>query len=255
MQIIIPSKGRADTITTHLIFPSAKIVVIESEYEAYAKNVGADRLVTLPAGLSGLTDTRNFILDNWRHETIYMADDDAIGLGRNHIIGGGHLDDAAYEKNIIKDPQICEAIIKELAALAESGGAWLFGLKWCKDKHFSGFEPFKLSGFVGQGLGFVKNHKLTYDKRCTLYDDYDISLMNLYQKRFCVVDQRYWLNVVDTAVNPGGLSNERNQTRYEVCFKAMRKKWGSAVERRERNGRDGKRDMQYNYLIKLNLPF
>ena len=157
MQIVIPSKGRPDTIRSHKLFPSAKIVVVDAEYDAYARRVGEDRLVVLPSHLSGLIDTRNFILDNWADERfVFMVDDDARGIGRNHVVGRFYEDDKPYKTCTITDPEYCEEMIYRLGELAESGGAWIFGFNFTKDKHFHSFEPFRVSGFIAAGMGFVK---------------------------------------------------------------------------------------------------
>lgn len=256
MQIVIPSKGRPDKIMTHELFPSAKVVVVADEWKAYAKSIGEDRLVLLPENLSGLTATRNFILENWKDtDFVFMADDDVNGIGRNHLIGGKHLDDEDYDKTMIKDPEYAEEIVYRLGEVAESAGAWICGFDFCKDKHHMGFRPFFLSGFVGCGMGFLKGHKLRFDPSCILYDDFDVSLMNAFYKRYCVVDSRYYLNAVDTAASSGGLSNTRNSQRYDECFKAMKRKWGHFVTRRHGNKGDNKREMQYNYRIKIEIPF
>ena len=83
-QIVIISKGRADTISTPSILKGFEkniiIVVYEKEYEAYRNSPRLTGINIHKTSINGLIPTRNYVLDTFgdKRDWIYLLDDNLI---------------------------------------------------------------------------------------------------------------------------------------------------------------------------------
>jgi hypothetical protein len=71
---VIPSAGRAGSVITTKLFHHAWLCVPESEAAAYRKH--HENVVSHPDDVYGMGQKRQWILDNFDDEIIFMADDD-----------------------------------------------------------------------------------------------------------------------------------------------------------------------------------
>ena len=68
------SRNRQRSITTHRLFPSATLVVPESEISSYA-HIPLEK-VGIPDAISGVSAVRNWIVAHFPEECLVMMDDD-----------------------------------------------------------------------------------------------------------------------------------------------------------------------------------
>lgn len=81
LRLVIMSRGRARSMTSHKLFPSADLVVPKSEFASYAERLAADgradtRVFLIPDEVRGISAVRNFIINHFPEEAIVMIDDD-----------------------------------------------------------------------------------------------------------------------------------------------------------------------------------
>ncbi|MEQ1862785.1 MAG: hypothetical protein ABMA13_22925, partial [Chthoniobacteraceae bacterium] len=77
MRLVIMSRGRSGTMTSHTLFPTATLVVPESEGDAYAMAVPIlPEIVTIPDSVTGISAVRNWIVAHFPEDAIVMIDDD-----------------------------------------------------------------------------------------------------------------------------------------------------------------------------------
>ena len=86
MICVIPSAGRAETMTTHKLFREAFVCVPESQVQMYRKYI--DRVVPHPDTVYGMGQKRQWILDNFDEDIIFMADDDIDSKGKGRATPG-----------------------------------------------------------------------------------------------------------------------------------------------------------------------
>ena len=81
LRLVIMSRGRAKTMTSHRLFPTATILVPESERPLYAA-IAVDgvpistHLETIPDDVRGISAVRNWIVRHFTEEAVVMIDDD-----------------------------------------------------------------------------------------------------------------------------------------------------------------------------------
>ena len=80
MKILIPSKGRADTIRDKALrlFPDTTLCVGDDEVDAYSKV--SDRLLVHPASVVGIGPLRQWVLDHVDDPVVVMVDDDVTHI-------------------------------------------------------------------------------------------------------------------------------------------------------------------------------
>lgn len=109
---IIISRGRADSIISHLVFPDAELWCPNSETESY-RHTGL-AITAVPDDVCGLGNVRNYVLDNCPEDVVVMIDDDIKKMWCNVGETGRH------EPN----PSI---LVDNLAIMAQDLGVSCFG--------------------------------------------------------------------------------------------------------------------------------
>lgn len=219
MICVIPSAGRAGSVTTHKLFPEAFLCVPESQKEDYRKH--HKNIVAHPDNVFGMGQKRQWILDNFKDEIIFMADDDL-----EHLVFMGHAD-INYKK--IKDPIHVWEIVLNTANIARNIGTNLFGFNEIPDRRkFDYLAPFstrdRINGFQ---MGIIKDGQ-RFDPRLVVKQDYDFYLMTLYWKRFIWRDDRYCF-AAKHYTNKGGLYTHRSCSKEIECIKILQQKFGKKV--------------------------
>lgn len=74
IRVVIMSRSRQRSITTHRLFPAATLVVPESEIASYA-HIPLEK-VGIPDAISGVSAVRNWIVAHFPEECLLMMDDD-----------------------------------------------------------------------------------------------------------------------------------------------------------------------------------
>src|SRR5690554_2298248 len=104
-RVVILSRGRSDTITSHKLFPTATLCVPESEVDLYG-HCGLD-VVPVPDEVKGLGPLRNWVLDHFPEEIIVMADDDITHVWVTCQKNGYKIDDPATVLQLIETAAVC----------------------------------------------------------------------------------------------------------------------------------------------------
>jgi hypothetical protein len=221
--VVIPSAGRASTMTTHKLFRKSYVCVPESQADEYREYHPA--VVPHPDSVHGMGEKRQWILDHFEEEIIFMADDDISYLcymGKGDASVGG-----VYDK--ITDPDHIWDVLQNTANIARDLGTNLFGFNEIPDKRkFDYIDPFstrdRINGFA---MGIIKDGQ-RFDPRLVVKQDYDFFLMTLFWKRFVWRDQRYCF-VAKHYTNKGGLCDHRSTSKEIECIKILQQKFGKQV--------------------------
>ena len=75
LRLVILSRSRSRTMTSHRLFPSATLLVPESELAEYVHIPLAEK-VTVPDTIMGISLLRNWIIKRFNEDSIIMLDDD-----------------------------------------------------------------------------------------------------------------------------------------------------------------------------------
>ena len=161
----MPSKGRADKLTTLKYFPEAYIFVDPQDEKAY---FSYKNLVVLPKDNQGIGYVRKFIVDYFSSERyLLMPDDDIVGFYKREDSKLKKLDD------------IKEMIAEMLEELKNSGQVGLS----TKDTNWYIKEDLifnkKMFNFGLFNLEKMRANSVNYDESFTLYEDIDLLLQFL----------------------------------------------------------------------------
>jgi hypothetical protein len=223
MICVIPSAGRASTMTTHKLFRISYVCVPESQAGEYKKY--CDNVIPHPDTIYGMGQKRQWILDNFNEEIIFMADDDIEFL----IYMGGEQGVTGGLRTKIKDPDHVWEVVLNTSTIAREIGTNLFGFNEISDiRKFDYMHPFstrdRINGFA---MGVIKDGQ-RFDLRLVVKQDYDFFLMSLYWKRFIWRDDRYAF-LAKHYTNKGGLCAHRSVNKEIQCIKILQQKYGRHV--------------------------
>ena len=224
---VILSRGRADTICTHLLVPNCDLLCVESEYEAYKVRCGSKvgKIKTIPDEIVGIAKIRNWILDHWRNKVLFMMDDDVDSLIR---MGEG-------TGIVTKDPEIIEQVIDNTARCAMDAGCHVFGFNLTPDiRKFRENVPFRFATWVDTTWGVI-GRDLRFDENQFVKEDFDYCLASLKRHRIIWTDARYYFSHKSRS-NKGGLTMYRTDEREKADFDYLKLKWGRHVAVRDAKG-------------------
>jgi hypothetical protein len=182
MKVIIPSKGRPDIISTHLLFKDYLIVVPTNEVEDYKKNKTIDpsKIIASDAE-SGIANARNWILENLieEGEWFVFSDDNQkyfTAVDEENYKLPFCLDQTAFENRIDEDRfwKIIEDTIKE----AERVGAKYCGFATVDDAYFRR-RKFRYMGYCMTEISAVQKNSLRFNPLFSVIDDYEYTASNL----------------------------------------------------------------------------
>ncbi len=226
MICVIPSAGRAGDVITTRLFRQSYICVPESEAPAYRvhETLGVT-IVPHPDDVHGMGQKRQWILDHFDDEIVFMADDDIDSL----IYMGGEEGHVGGLRTKIKDPDHIWEVVQNTANIARDIGTNLFGFNELPDiRKFDYLDPFttrdRINGFA---MGIIRDGQ-HFDPRLVVKQDYDFYLMTLYWKRFVWRDDRYGFSAMHYT-NKGGLASHRSTNKEIECIRILQQKFGSNV--------------------------
>lgn len=217
--IIIPSKGRPNTVKTVLsILPSARYCIAESEVEAYGIT-NKNNLLVHPDSLKGLVPKRQWILDNVTERCVFQCDDDIYEVVS--LVG--------YRPRRITDPDAIFRIIHNVAYVCDELGLKLFGYTQIpKPLYAPDNRPFAFCSIVMGAFGII-DRELSYDMNLVTREDVDLTLQALSKYRVNLIDTRFCFNG-EAWDNPGGLQSLRSQEQEAKDMAYMKQKWGAHVD-------------------------
>lgn len=219
MRIVIPSRGRADTIAGKALrlFPDAMVCVGESEVPAYARHT--QNLLVHPDAVTGIGPLRQWVLDNVEDRTVVMVDDDVKAV----------VSQCGFRSRKFTDPETARAIVERTAIAAGDSGARVFGFyQGGGPLNYSNHRPWTFNHWVGGVVGII-GRELRYDTSLILRADIDFCLQSLLRDRFIMLEARY--SFIHTRFGgKGGNCTNRSSERHEREIAYLKRKWGPYLE-------------------------
>ena len=218
MQVVILSRGRSRSISTHKLLPGAVLVVPKGERKKYEYTGLSIR--TIPDKIVGLGPVRNWVLDHFKENIIVMADDDIDTL---YCMTGKLI-------RRIEDPEIVYQVICQAAHCALDLGTSVFGFNqaWDVRKYR---EPFSFSGWAGGVIG-VTGRELRFMEQQKFRVDVDYFLQALLKDRVIWKDERFSFSQAREK-NLGGNSIYRTSEALEAEIRKLKNKWGKYFSYRQ----------------------
>ena len=219
IEIIIPSYKRAGMVEGYDYFPTAVIVVPESQRDEYANHYDSKRIVTLPDSEDGnIARKRNWIIKTFSRPLL-MVDDDVQGLGHTE----------AGRQNIKLSSQEAAAVIEEGTNLADQFKCPIWGINENSDgRNYQEYRPFSLTNPILGPFQCHLEHELKFDERMNTKDDYDMAIqaLNRYRKILRLNKYHY---ICRHGTNVGGIVSYRTRQLEEESCKAIMRKWGPSI--------------------------
>lgn len=222
-KVYIPSKGRAGKVTTHKLFPNAEIVCPESEkelYEAYH-----DKVLGVPDSVKGITQTRNWILENAPEQWHVQVDDDALSF---HVFEKGKM-------STFIDPDHIHEVVQNQFEICEEWGYKVWGFALAADyKFYREYTPFSTQGVIGANIIGIIQNPLRFDERLKVKEDYDYSMQHIAKYGGALRFMKYGIDVVHLT-NAGGCVSYRTKEAETDAYNVLLKKWGRKIVKLQNN--------------------
>lgn len=222
MNVIIPSYKRSHDLKGKDYFFMAKYCVPESQKDEYIKEVGKDRIITLPDNEDGdIVKKRNWILKNIPRPLI-MIDDDVKSIGYIQSINNKPKQFTLEKEKLLE-------FFTNSFVLCNDFNAKMWGMNQNSDPmSYRQYNPISLSNIVlGPFQGHLK-HDLLFDKRVGTKDDYDMALQQL-QKYKKVLRLNKFHYLCEHGDNKGGIVSYRSKEKEIEYCKQIMLKWGKKI--------------------------
>lgn len=239
-KVIIPSHKRAKNVLTTQAVANACLCVEEAQAEEYRKHNPGIEIIVHPNEIIGLTAKRQWIIENFPNS--FQIDDDIKSIQRLYTEKG--------EETKV-DPETAYQIIQQTGNTAKLLGAYIFGFNHVGNpSNYDPLKPFKITGYVNTGaFGIIEGHKLYFDTRMKVVEDYQLSCVNMYYHRICFLDNRFTVIGMKTFANPGGCSDYRTEEQEKIDTLMLRKVYGEVIELKQDTA-VAKRKHQYQRTLK-----
>ena len=243
LTIAVPSAGRPGRVLVERMIPTDAFVVVVPEEEVALYEAAQPHLtfVAHPPEVGRLPRKRQWILDEYapdRDHAVLMFDDDIEEMV--------HMEHGPGERKCVLQPDVNMEIIHRLTWEAAQAGVHLFSFDTSGNAlNFNDLAPYRLTGYVaGSAVGLIGGGRLSFNPETLAGDDYWISLLNAYEHRWCLVDQRYcpgWRpgSKSKTFAQEGGMGSHRTSESEEKDYQVLRRYFGDAVQRKKPTMRAG----------------
>ena len=231
MLVAIPSKGRVGMVKTLNVLPSGVVYVPMTEQKEYCTVYPDAVIVGVPEEVRGITNTRNWILDNTDERYVVFIDDDVTSVGY-WIIG--------VEKKRKHMVQNSEAMLLQewlkLFHLTEDLGYHLWGAETTGDyRALHPHKPFVWHTYVTASCMGLVNDDVRFDSNYPVKEDYELSLRCI-KNDGGIVGARYlfWKN--DHWVIPGGCADYRTQEMEDEVINNLMATYPGLIRKVTRGG-------------------
>lgn len=239
MLIAVPSKGRAGLTTTNKILPNLSTFFIpESEYHQYKGIV--KNIVCVPKEVRGITDTRNWILENTDEKWVVFLDDDAKNVGYNK------LEERKTKPIKIMDEGFWAEEFIRYFDLTEQLGYKIWGTKTeTSARGTYPYKPFLTRSYVTAScMGIVNDGEYLFDPDFKVKEDYEICLRHIRDKGgILAVRYLHWQN--EHWTTEGGCKDYRTIEMERDAIKRLIKLYPNMISSAKRKANE--------FTIKLNL--
>ena len=219
LRLVIMSRSRPRSITSHRLFPKATLVVPESELADYA-SVPLEK-VTLPDAVSGVSAVRNWILRHFKEDALVMLDDDITACVCMVSLRC---------RKLSADETL--AMLENSAYCARGAGARLFGWHQRSDPRLlQRNDPFGVHHWVGGAVGVVRDANggvPKWDELLKCKCDIDATLQELMDNRLVFNEARFCF-VQERDKNLGGNSLFRSAERIAAEKRYLKRKWKAHI--------------------------
>lgn len=243
-KIVIPTKGRAKTITSHLYVSNCIICCPESEKEDYAKKCPNTEIVTHPDTLLGIGLKRQWIYEKFGD--VFMMDDDLKGIMKMTAKKG---------ESGSTTPEQAYWIIQGAGNMARLAGCFLFGFNnFVRPEHYHGHKPFALTGYInGCGIGMLREGQehLKFNPAIKTNNDFYICGINAFHYRKSWIDKRYCFSQDSFGDNTGGCAEIRTNEVEKKDYELLRTFFGAAIKLKS----GGLFASKHAYSKSLEIPF
>ena len=220
-EIIVPSRGRSGSMSTHLFFPQAIYVVDKKELSQY-QLMHPTLQFDCHDGFDSMPKLRNWILSRFGgNKPIVMIDDDLMGI-RSYV----HNKPKEY-----RDPDFMNAIVNNMISLLidlNAGiGCWS---RIASPTYFRAFNPFNTVSIMGGAYCINSKRKYIFDEMFKVIDDIDFSMQALQHDRFVICDNRFYWRFNKTQSLRGGGQMIRTSKNDEADIQRLQRKWGKYIK-------------------------
>lgn len=222
MEIVVPTHGRAGSVTTHETVEGCVLCVAESQYKAYKEFYPNLQYLVHPDEVRGISRKRAWILRQF--SSVFMLDDDIQSVNRTYLPSG-------MKKEKIS-PIDARGIIFDTYHHLKSTDIKLFGFsKSPSPLHYQVSKPIMMNGFIqGAAMGFVDTSNLNFPEIDTLTgEDEYICLLNAFYNRKMWIDKRFFFQFKTDNYNIGGCGEFRNKEVELSSFAFLKKHFGNSV--------------------------
>jgi hypothetical protein len=219
LRLVILSRSRSRSITSHKLFPTATLLVPESEAEHY-RHTGLE-IETIPDAMAGISAVRNWVLKHFTEDAIVMLDDDISAC-------------VCMVSLRCRKLSIAEtlAMLENSAWCARGAGARLFGWHQRSDPRLlQRNDPFGVNHWVGGAVGVVRDENggvPKWDELLKCKCDIDATLQELMDNRLVWNEARFCF-VQERDKNLGGNSLYRNEERIATEKRYLKRKWKAHI--------------------------
>jgi hypothetical protein len=170
MIVAIPSKGRAGSVKTLKVIPSATLFVPELEKESYIAG-GARNVVGVPNDVHGITRTRNWILKNVEDQRVVMIDDDVKSCGSFKL-----LETKGKKMNLTEDQWLRE--FEKIFEVTEQTGFRIWGISTDGAlRSVYPYRPFLWRSYITAScMGIINDGRTYFDESFKVKEDYELNL-------------------------------------------------------------------------------
>jgi len=248
MKIIIPSKGRSQTIKTHLLFKNKDYYIIvhnDSEKDEYLKNktIDPERIIVSNQPL-GISYQRQWILDNLiKDNEWFITADDNI----ERITGLIGLKIQPTRKDFSKELTTEQfiGICNEMIAISNINNISYCGFA-VVDNYFFRLKKYRYAGYVISKLALIKKTGINYDSSILAMDDYGYTAENLLKYGKVLINN--FVFPVAKHYQDGGIGNyqERLSKKIKDCVYLMNK-YPELFRYKSKVGCDAKAELQVRF--------
>ena len=214
MLVAIPSKGRAGMVKTLRVLPSASLFIPESEASNYRDIYPDADIILVPENIRGITNTRNWVLDNTDERYVVFVDDDVMAVGY-WAIG------IETKKKIpLSQSELSQDWLR-LFHVTDDLGYHLWGAETTGDSIATHpHRPFLWHSYVTASCMGIVNDGIRFDPAYPVKEDYELSLRCIKEDggivgaRFLFWKNEHW------GTN-GGCGDYRTQSMEDEAIKKL----------------------------------
>lgn len=247
--ICCPSYKRPKVETLDM-YPSTRVYVAESEYEAYVEaNPEGSDIVAVPDSVQGnLCRIRNYMLDTEFGEGadgVVIIDDDMQAICRHESVDA-EFGKYGYQRHILDEAELLDFVCEGMA-ICDEWGYKFWGMNCVLDpKAYNQYSPFSTTKYIGGPFQAHLPNGIRYDESLPLKEDYDMTLQHLHEYGGALRFNAYYY-MCKQAEQEGGCAAYRNIKREKEQFDRLQRKWGSTIIRQDGTSRRG---FDFNPIMK-----